>query len=142
MSLSPLAKIHKPKFKNTLQHASDRRVQDPLQPPGLLEMDREDVVVEVVRDERCAAGEQLDLRHVLGALRAVVDQDGPFRAADGVTNCVAERCAAFSREVVSSDGLVLGEVNLWSKASVAAKSQCCSAPQAPMESPKNSTRLP
>ena len=55
VSFSPLA-IHKPKIKHTLQHASNRRVQDPLQPPSLLEMDREDVVVEVVRDERRAAG--------------------------------------------------------------------------------------
>ena len=95
-------------YLNTLlQHASDRRVQDPLESTCLLEMDREDVVVEVVRDERRAAGEQLDLRHVLGAARAVVDQDRPFRAADGITNCVAERCAAFSREIVSPDGLIV-----------------------------------
>ena len=113
VSFSPLA-IHKPKIKHTLQHASNRRVQDPLQPPSLLEMDREDVVVEVVRDERRAAGEELDLRHVLGARRAVMylDVRRPF---DDVAQVVAERCAAFSGEVVPPDRLVLGEVNLWRK---------------------------
>ena len=74
-------------------------------------MDREDVVVEVVRDERRAAGEELDLRHVLGAARAVVHRDvrRPF---DDSAKVVAEGYAALLSQVVPPDRRVVRQIDL------------------------------
>ena len=71
-----------------------------------------------------------------------MNQDRPFRAADGATNCVAERCAAFSRQVVPPDRLIIRQIDLRRERERRRQIAVLSAPQAPMESPKNNTRLP